>query len=80
MITREEAIRRLGDVEREIAELKKALEEGWDETLAQDPTQVFLDKCGGWEDTRSPDEIIADIYASRTSSDRGQAFFSKESS
>lgn len=68
MITREEAIRRLEDVEREIAELKKALGEGWNETPTKDPTQVFLDKCRGWEDIRSPEEIIADIYASRTAS------------
>lgn len=32
MITRQEAIKRLADLEREIAELKKALEEKWDET------------------------------------------------
>ena len=39
------------------------------------PTQVFLDNCGGWEDTRSPEEIITDIYASRTNSDRGTQLF-----
>jgi hypothetical protein len=37
----------------------------------KNPTQAFLDKCGGWEDTRSPEEIITEIYASRTTSDRG---------
>ncbi len=39
------------------------------------PTQQFLEKCGGWQDDRSPDEIVAEIYDARTSSDRGaQAF------
>ena len=37
--------------------------------IPEDPTQVFLEKCGGWEDTRRPEEIIAEIYASRTTSD-----------
>ena len=31
-------------------------------------TQVFLEKCGGWEDSRSPEEIIEEIYSSRSSS------------
>jgi hypothetical protein len=55
-------------VTREIVELKEGLEEGWAETPAKDPTQVFLEKCGGWEDTRSPEEIVADIYAARPAS------------
>jgi hypothetical protein len=25
---------------------------------------AYLEKCGGWEDTRSPEEIIADIEGS----------------
>jgi len=75
MITRAEAIRRLEDVAQEITELKKALEEGWHEAPAEDATQTFLEKCGGWEDTRSPEEIIADIYAARTTSNRGAAIF-----
>lgn len=80
MITREEAIRRLEDVAKEITELKKAIEEGWDEVLVKDPTQAFLEKCGGWEDTRSPEEIVADIYAARTTSNRGATIFNEESS
>jgi hypothetical protein len=28
--------------------------------LSQIPTQAFLAKCEGWEDTRSPEEIIAE--------------------
>jgi len=42
MITREEAIRRLEDVAGEITELKKALEEAWNETPARYPTQVEI--------------------------------------
>ncbi len=33
-------------------------------------TQIFLDKCLGWEDTRSPEEIINEIYTLRTSSEQ----------
>lgn len=75
MITRQEAIRRLEDVEQEIAGLKKALQEEWDEMPSIDPTQAFLEKCGGWEDTRNPEEIIAHIYAARTTSNRGADIF-----
>lgn len=80
MITREEAIRRLEEVAREIVALKEALEKGWSEAPTKDPTQVFLEKCGGWEDTRSPQEIVADIYAARTVSNRGATTFNEESS
>lgn len=42
---------------------------------ARTPTEQFLEKCEGWQDDRSIDEMIADIYRARTSSDRGvQAF------
>jgi hypothetical protein len=80
MITREEAIRCLEDVTKEIVKLKEALEEGWSDAPAKDPTQAFLEKCGGWEDSRSPEQIVTDIYAARTSSDRGATIFDKESS
>ncbi len=43
------------------------------------PTQQFLEKCSGWQDDRSPDEIIADIYHARTSSDRGAQAFQEAS-
>jgi len=43
--------------------------------LLKNPTEIFLEKCGGWEDERSPGEIVADIYDSRTSSDRGLKLF-----
>jgi hypothetical protein len=78
MITREEAIRRLDAVATEIVALRAALAEGWIETLGEEPTQAFLAKCGGWEDTRSPEEIIADIYAVRTVSHRGATLCSEE--
>jgi len=48
------------------------------EHVPEDLTQVFLGKCGGWEDTRSPDEIIAEIYASRTTSERGAYLFPED--
>ncbi|MBI3946238.1 MAG: hypothetical protein HY321_09990 [Armatimonadetes bacterium] len=77
MITREEAIRRLDGVAREIAALRGALVEGWQDESARDATRAFLEKCGGWEDTRTPDEIVADIYGARTASDRGADAFSE---
>jgi hypothetical protein len=63
MITPEEVLRRLDPVAHELVALRAALAEGWTETPSENPTQVFLAKCGGWEDTRSPEEIIAEIYA-----------------
>ncbi|MBI4640502.1 MAG: hypothetical protein HY731_07395 [Candidatus Tectomicrobia bacterium] len=78
MMTREEVIRRLEEIARVIIELKGALEEGWNDVSAKDQTQAFLEKCGGWEDTRSPEEIIADIYAARTTSNRGATIFNKD--
>ena len=79
MITREEAIRRLEEIVKEVTELKVAFEEGWNEASAKDPTQAFLQKCGGWEDTRSPEEIVADIYAARTISNKGATIFNEGS-
>ena len=38
-------------------------------------TREFLQKCGGWEDSRSADDIVAEIYAARTSSTRGAEIF-----
>jgi hypothetical protein len=66
MITREEALRLLDAVANELVALRAALAEGWTETPDVAPTQTFLAKCEGWEDTRSPEEIIAEIYAART--------------
>lgn len=42
---------------------------------SKSPTQVFLDKCDGWKDTRSADAIIAEIYAARTISEKGADLF-----
>ncbi len=78
MITREEAVKRLEEITREIIELKKALEEEEGDVPVKDPTQAFLEKCGGWEDTRSPEEIVSDIYAARTTSDRGAIIFDEK--
>jgi len=78
MITREEALRRLDAVANELVALRAALAEGWTETPDEAPTQAFLAKCGGWEDTRSPEEIIAEIYAARTLSHCGAIIFPSE--
>jgi len=77
-MTREETLRRLDAVAHELVALRAALAAGWIETPIADPTQAFLAKCEGWEDTRSPEEIIAEIYAARTISHRGVALFSEE--
>ena len=45
---------------------------------SKDPTEIFLEKCGGWEDTRSPEEIITEIYMSRTTSERGTQLFQEQ--
>ncbi len=44
----------------------------------KNPTQIFLEKCGGWKDALSPEEIIAEIYASRTTSERGTQLFQED--
>lgn len=49
-------------------------------TLDKTPTQQFLEKCGGWNDIRSPQEIVTDIYEARTSSERGGQAFQEASS
>ncbi len=78
MLTRERAIERLSHIEREAAELRKEIEQGWFDAAGKTPTESFLEKCGGWEDDRTTEEIIADIYSSRTSSDRCADLFDKE--
>ncbi len=67
MLTMDEAIKRLEHIEKEIDYLKQALQ-AHQQTPVQDGTSRFLKKCGGWEDTRTPDEIISEIYSSRTTS------------
>lgn len=74
-MTRKEVIRRLEQMEREIGDLKTALMEEWVEDTHPVSTETFLAKCSGWEDTRTPEEIIAEIYTSRTHSQRGAALF-----
>ncbi len=39
------------------------------QTQAQHPPQAFLETFGSWEDTRTAEEIIDEIYSSRTVSD-----------
>jgi hypothetical protein len=38
-------------------------------TQAKHPPQAFLETFGSWEDTRTAEEIIDEIYSSRTISD-----------
>ena len=78
MITREEAIKRLDEVAKAIDELKAALEAGWAAAPYEDATKAFLEKCGGWEDIRNTEEIVAEIYAARTHSRRGNSIFEQE--
>jgi hypothetical protein len=78
MITREEALRRLDAVAHELVALRAALAAGWTETPSENPTQAFLAKCGGWEDTRSPEGIIAEIYAARTVAHRAESLGPEE--
>ena len=33
-------------------------------------TRRFMATFGSWQDTRTPEEIVADIYASRTTTER----------
>ncbi len=77
MITREEIIKRLDKLTIDIVELKVVFEEIWkEEGVTKDLTRDFLEKCGGWEDTRNSEEIIADIYSARINSNTE---FNKES-
>jgi len=75
-MTREEAIRRLEHLVREITELKTGLEVDSAAEI-ETGTRAFLEKCRGWEDTRTPEKIVADIYEARVVSDRGAAAFDK---
>lgn len=80
MITRQEAIKRLEELARGIVELKTAFEKEGDVASARDQTQAFLDKCGGWEDPRSAEEIVAEIYSARTASNGGATIFDERTS
>lgn len=67
-------LRRLEAVQQEIARLKSALQEDWSTSEEHDRTRSFLERCGGWEDDRAPEQVIAEIYALRTSSSKGENF------
>lgn len=75
MFSSDEAVKRLEDIEKEIQDLKKIIQDESGESASSDDTQLFLDKCGGWEDKRPVDELIAEIYQARTASDRGANLF-----
>ena len=66
-MTKHEAIERLRGMAREIAELTHVLEH--DEASSQGDTAAFLEKCGGWEDDRTAEQIASDIYEARVNSE-----------
>lgn len=76
MLTKEIVIEKLAQLEQEIDDLKKAVETL--PTLSdQESTQSFLQKCTGWQDDRSVEDTIREIYQARTTSTRGaEAFWS----
>jgi hypothetical protein len=78
MITREDAIKRIEGIEQELAHLREELAQPWADATPEERTREFLRKCGGWEDSRTAEEIVADIYSSRTVSDRGAHIFDEE--
>ena len=45
------------------------------ESLEETATDDFLSVCGTWEDKRSVDEQINDIYSSRKSTNRAEEVF-----
>ncbi|MCD4845742.1 MAG: hypothetical protein K8R25_14770 [Methanosarcinales archaeon] len=45
------------------------------ETLEETATEEFLSVCGTWEDKRSIDKQINDIYSSRKSTNRTEKLF-----
>jgi len=78
MLTLEETLQRLEKIENELATLRRALRDGVAHSTPSDRTSAFLEKCGGWEDTRTPEEIIADIRASRVNTRREPCFSDEE--
>ena len=74
MISKRLMVERLEHLEQEIADLKKAVQE-MSEPSGSDATRIFLSKCGGWQDERTPEAIIQEIYESRTTSERGAGLF-----
>jgi hypothetical protein len=75
MLTIEEAVSRIAGIEEELARLRRELAESRAGMTPEERTKAFLRKCGGWEDTRTPEELIDEIYSSRTASDRGAGLF-----
>ncbi|MDA0836798.1 MAG: hypothetical protein O2857_03350 [Planctomycetota bacterium] len=74
-MTHTDAIRKLEYLEKEISSLRSALATGLTGPKDDKTTIAFLDKCGGWEDSRGTEEIIADIYSTRLNSERGENVF-----
>ncbi len=76
MISQEELLERLERLGQEIQELKEKVIIGIISEKV-DETELFLRKCSGWQDSRSPDEVIAEIYAARSTGLRGSRAFNE---
>ncbi len=74
MLSREETLRRIEKIEEQITELKEDLRDDLPHVPMTERTRAFLECCGGWEDSRTPEETIADIRASRANSTRVPTF------
>lgn len=69
MVTKVELIKRLNHLQEEIERLRKEVEAG---EIVDDgeETRSFWESFGSWEDDRTAEQIIKDIYESRRSTSR----------
>jgi hypothetical protein len=68
-VTKVELIRRLNHLRDEIERLRKDLETN-KFNGDEEETRLFWDSFGSWQDDRTSEEIITDIYQSRRSTSR----------
>lgn len=68
-VTKVELIQRLNHLQEEIERLRKELESG---KIIEDgeESMLFWESFGSWEDARTAEEIIKEIYESRRSTSR----------
>ena len=69
MVTKVELIKRLNHLQEEIERLREEVETG---KIIEDSEEIklFWESFGSWEDGRTAEEIIKDIYESRRSTSR----------
>jgi hypothetical protein len=69
MVTKVELIRRLNHLQEEIERLRKEVETG---EIVDDgeEARLFWESFGSWEDDRTAEQIIKEIYESRRSTSR----------